>query len=255
MLELNASDERGIAVVRNKIKLFAQGAINTSNSSIAPFKLIILDEADSMTNDAQSALRRMIETYSKVTRFCFICNYVSRIIEPIASRCAKFRFKPLESTTMADRLRYICSQESIEVVGDSLITTILKFAQGDMRRAVNLLQSGHQLNGKTVTSDTILELAGIVPSNVLEELWDKIKRSSFTAVQKTVEELVAAGYPASILLQQLSSDVVQHDDLSDVKKANSIMVLAQTDHKLVEGASEYLQLLHAAASLVRIWQE
>lgn len=252
VLELNASDDRGIAVVRNKIKRFAQGAINHSNSSLAPFKLIILDEADSMTIDAQSALRRMIESYSKVTRFCLICNYVSRIIEPIASRCAKFRFKPLASTTMSSRLDYICTQEAIKA-DEKLITTILSHAQGDMRRAVNLLQSGHQLNGSNVTSSTISDISGTVPSDILDSIWENIKSSSFGALQKTVEELVAAGYAAVTLLERLTSDVIHHDEMTDEKKAKSLMIIAQTDHKLVDGASEYLQLLHVAATLLRIW--
>ena len=114
-----------------------------------------------MTSDAQSALRRMIESYSKVTRFCLICNYVSRIIEPIASRCAKFRFKPLELCSMTSRLELIAEAEGI-MVQENVISKILESAAGDMRMAINLLQSATQLNGKTnLTPEQIEELAGV----------------------------------------------------------------------------------------------
>jgi len=127
-LELNASDDRGIKVVREKVKSFAQGAISTANG-LPPFKIIVLDEADSMTGDAQSALRRMMENYSKVTRFCLICNYVSRIIEPVASRCAKFRFAPLERGSMASRVRFIASEEHVNVP-EPVLESLLECSNG-----------------------------------------------------------------------------------------------------------------------------
>lgn len=159
VLELNASDERGIGVVRKKVKTFAQGSLSM-NSKMPAFKLIILDEADSMTQDAQSALRRMIENYSKVTRFCLICNYVSRIIEPVASRCAKFRFQPLEKDAMLKRLAFVADQEHIQT-DECVFHTILDHSDGDMRKAINLLQSSYQLNGNAITPASIKDITGV----------------------------------------------------------------------------------------------
>lgn len=159
-LELNASDDRGIKVIREKVKSFAQGAVSTA-PGMPPFKVIVLDEADSMTGDAQSALRRMMENYSKVTRFCLICNYVSRIIEPVASRCAKFRFAPLEKVSMASRIKYICQEEQL-ASSDEVIASLLDCANGDMRKAVNFLQSAKQLCGdEELTKNDILAVAGV----------------------------------------------------------------------------------------------
>ena len=123
ILELNASDERGISVIREKVKIFAQGAVGGQKTSGYPcprFKIIILDEADTMTPDAQSALRRIMETYSKVTRFCLVCNYVTRIIEPLASRCAKFRFKSLPMDSMLERMRFIAQSENVVLADGAL---------------------------------------------------------------------------------------------------------------------------------------
>ncbi|VUZ50591.1 unnamed protein product [Hymenolepis diminuta] len=124
VLELNASDERGIGIIREKVKNFSKLAVSSgvesddqrsSSLSLPPYKLIILDEADSMTAPAQAALRRLMETDMKTTRFCLTCNYVTRIIGPISSRCAKFRFKPLESDVARSRLRFIADAENVDV--------------------------------------------------------------------------------------------------------------------------------------------
>ena len=165
ILELNASDERGISVVREKIKSFAQGAVGGQRAPGYPcprFKLIILDEADTMTVDAQSALRRIMEAYSRVTRFCLVCNYVTRIIEPLASRCAKFRFKPLPVDSMVQRISFIAEQEGVRL-GDGALDTILKTSGGDMRKAVTYLQSSHQLSGgQPVTTEMVVDISGQV---------------------------------------------------------------------------------------------
>ncbi|EWM27282.1 dna replication factor c subunit [Nannochloropsis gaditana] len=133
ILELNASDERGIKVVREKVKQFAQftvtGLEKTAGYPCPPFKIIILDEADTMTTEAQAALRRTMETYSKITRFCLVCNYVTRIIEPLASRCAKFRFRPLSREVMEARLRAIGAAEGASVTQE-MMDAILTVADG-----------------------------------------------------------------------------------------------------------------------------
>eukprot|EP00879_Flechtneria_rotunda_P011726 GHRR01012247.1.p1 GENE.GHRR01012247.1~~GHRR01012247.1.p1 ORF type:complete len:280 (+),score=47.21 GHRR01012247.1:488-1327(+) len=152
VMELNASDERGINVVRQKVKAFAAASVGQplAGYPCPPYKLLILDEADSMTQDAQNALRRTLEAYSKVTRFCFICNYVSRIIEPLASRCAKFRFRPLHKEVMFDRVQYICSKEDVQL-DPGAFTLLAQVAGGDLRKAVTTLQSAVRLGGSKVS--------------------------------------------------------------------------------------------------------
>lgn len=260
VLELNASDERGISVIRNKVKSFAQGTVGKNNSrfSKVPFKIIILDEADSMTMDAQSALRRMIETYTKVTRFCLVCNYVSRIIEPVASRCAKFRFKPLTLDSMLSRLEYITSCEGIRLSHPptAVLETAIRLSEGDMRKAINVLQSTRQLVGNNnqeapLTSALLLEIAGTPPTDFLSPLWKALESKNGKFLQHELEALLATGYAGLVILHQLFQDVIDHGTMTDVQKGVIGLRIAQTDKKLLDGASEYLQLMDIGCLIMR----
>lgn len=169
VLELNASDERGISIVRAKVKDFARQQLSAApNHNIMvqddsaeggvrqvryrdkypcpPFKIIVLDEADSMTQDAQSALRRTMETYSKMTRFCLVCNYVTRIIDPLASRCSKFRFKSLDQANAVARVEDIAKLEGVKLA-PGVSGVLIQVADGDLRKAITFLQSAARLVG------------------------------------------------------------------------------------------------------------
>ncbi|SPQ97439.1 AAA+ ATPase domain-containing protein [Plasmodiophora brassicae] len=255
--ELNASDERGINVIRTKVKDFAQIAIGNDKANgfpCPPYKIIILDECDSMTQDAQSALRRVMENYSKVTRFCLICNYVTRIIDPIASRCAKFRFKPLNPESITRRIRHICSTEGI-VAHDDAIDTVLSISNGDMRNAINVMQSARllHLEGDPVTVDTIREVAGFIPDEVVQSLLASTATScDVAAIEVAVQEVVANGYPAGRMIEQLLGAVENQVDLTDAMKAHICLKIADVDQGLVDGADEYLQLLSLLAFIHRV---
>lgn len=265
LLELNASDERGIAVVREKIKSFAsltvgnskQGKLkrgDTDEKKFYPnpgFKIIILDEADTVTPDAQAALRRVIEAHSKVTRFILICNYVTRIIEPLASRCAKFRFQPLPRDAMKDRLFTIGKSENCNV-DDAAIEEILSLSGGDMRKAVNALQSAHNLSAgeSVIKAENIAEMAGLPPSTLVEDLIVTLKSNSFDKMNICVNDVLAEGFSVVNILTQLFEKVLSDESISDVGKAQISIKIAEANKYLIDGADEMLQLL-AVCSLAQ----
>jgi replication factor C subunit 2/4 len=248
VLELNASDERGIGIVRGKIKTFAQISI-----SVEPrFKLIILDEADAMTADAQSALRRIMETYSGNTRFCLIGNYVSRIIEPLASRCAKFRFAPLSTISVSSQLRYIVDAEQVPM-DDEVLTSVADVSGGDMRKAVTYLHSLCLLRPVGgATPDDVLAVAGAVPRAVADDLLTaaRTRGTGVAQVMSVVEDIVLAGYPATAVLALVATAVATDPAVDDEAKARVALSLAQADDALAGGADELLQLLSVGTSLV-----
>ncbi|KAJ1632797.1 P-loop containing nucleoside triphosphate hydrolase protein [Pavlovales sp. CCMP2436] len=256
VLELNASDERGIAIVRNKIKTFAMVAVNAKTNaegqSIPPYKLIVLDEADSMTVDAQSALRRTMETYCRITRFCIICNYISRLIPPITSRCAKFHFKPLPKAATLERLTMIAAAEGI-ACSEGVLELIEEQAEGDMRKAIQMMQSLHRLAmDGTIAEQAVLDISGAVPAATVQLLLATCQQpNGFKQIQTEVDALLLQGYPAGQLVSQLSSAVVVSCTYSDNAKARVSSVLAVADKNLVDGANEYLQLLNVFATICR----
>ncbi|KAL2538503.1 Replication factor C subunit 4 [Forsythia ovata] len=253
VLELNASDDRGINVVRTKIKNFAAAAVGSGRQGgypCPPYKIIILDEADSMTEDAQNALRRTMETYSKVTRFFFICNYISRIIEPLASRCAKFRFKPLTDEVMSSRISYICREEGLNLDSKAL-STLSSISQGDLRQAITYLQGAARLFGSSISSKDLIRVSGVIPGEDVQALFSACKSGNFDLAEKEVGSIIAEGYPVSQMLSQLYDMVVEADDVSDEQKAIICKKFAEADKCLVDGAGEYLQLLGVASNTMR----
>lgn len=258
VLEMNASDERGIKVIREKVKSFAQRAVGTARHAgypSPPFKIIILDEADTMTKDAQGALRRTMEAFSNVTRFCLVCNYVSRIIEPLASRCAKYRFSPLETVAARARLDHIAAAENLNYPND-VFEKILECADGDMRRAVNLLQSCHNFYGSSanggsgrVTPDALVEISGQVPPRLVATLKSAIDRNSFQELTTAVDDTILEGYPALAVISALSDDVIKDPNLKDHQKAAIAEKIAQADKALADGADDSLQLHDVLATI------
>ncbi|CAH02547.1 replication factor C subunit 2 [Kluyveromyces lactis] len=263
VLELNASDERGISIVREKVKNFARLTVSKpSESDLAnypcpPYKIIILDEADSMTADAQSALRRTMETYSGVTRFCLICNYVTRIIDPLASRCSKFRFKALDSSNALSRLQFIANEESLKYE-DGVLERILDISQGDLRKAITLLQSAAKIvlqndDANTITLKHANELSGTIHEEILQDLINVIKGKDLNKIIDKVQEFVNQGWSAASALTQLHEYYIKNESYDTEFKNKVSWLLFDSDSKLTNGASEHLQMLNLAMKVSQLY--
>jgi len=234
-IELNASDERGIDVVRSRIKDFARTApIGMS------FKIIFLDEADALTQAAQAALRRTMERYSHTCRFILSCNYSSRIIDPIQSRCAVFRFRPLRDEDVDEYLRRIIESEGLKVEEEA-IKAILYVAQGDMRRAVNTLQVGAAVD-ETITADAIYAVTAAARPEEISRILEESIKGNFTTARGILDKLlIDDGLSGVDILRQMHREVFKLN-IPDDMKIEMLFHLGEVDFRLVEGGTERIQL-------------
>jgi replication factor C small subunit len=245
-LELNASDERGIDVIRMKVKDFAR----TKPLGNFPFKIIMLDEADSLTRDAQQALRRTMENYSRTCRFVLSCNYSTKIIDPIQSRCAIFRFKPIKKSELDKYLKKIAKNEKL-LVEDDAFDAIHKITEGDCRSSVNLLQTTSTIHD-TVDLNAVYEAANYAqPKQLINVLLSCREGNFLNARNELMKIMLEQGLSALDVLKQLSQRVFDVK-LDEQKKMEILRQIGETEFRVVEGSDEFVQLQSLLASITLI---
>jgi len=242
-MELNASDERGIDVVRTTVKEFARMA---SLSSV-PFKILVLDEADNMTSDAQSALRRTMEKYTDTCRFVLCCNYSGRIIEPIQSRCALFRFTPLPDEKILENLHRIAKNEGLKFTETGL-KSIVEVAEGDLRKSINTLQAASSMS-KGITEESVYQVVGRAkPTDVHEMLNHALKGDFIKAREELRHLLVKYGLSGSEIVRQIHSEIFRLA-IPEKKRIDLVEAVGEIDFRLVQGGDEEVQLSALLAKL------
>jgi len=243
VLELNASDERGIDMVREKVKKFSKW----SGFADIPFKIIILDEADEMTSAAQTALRRTIEDASKICRFILIANNVSKIIEPIQSRCAAFKFTTVSEEDVITRLEEIAKKEKVKTDKKGL-KEIYEYTEGDLRHSINLMQATASLGG--ITEENVKASAGLTKTSDVDEVLKIALSGKVTeAREKMIELIKVYGMSESDFLKYINSAVFKskHTNLSDI-----LQVIAKYDYRILVGANSEIQLSAMLAELAKV---
>ena len=243
LLELNASDERGIGMVREKVKKFSGFA----GLSDVPFKIIILDEADEMTSDAQTALRRIIEDTAKICRFILIANNVSKIIDPIQSRCATFKFTTVSEEDIITRLEVISKKEKIKSNKKGL-KAIYDNSQGDLRHAINLMQATASLG--EISEENVKASAGLTKTTDVDEvLTIALSGDVIKAREKMIELIKVYGMSVSDFLKYFNSAVFKskQEKLSDI-----LEIIAKYDYRVLIGANSEIQLSAMLAELAKI---
>jgi len=242
-MELNASDARGIDVIRTTVKEFARIA----TISGFPFKILVLDEADNMTGDAQHALRRTMERFTETCRFILCCNYSGKIIEPIQSRCALFRFTPLKEDDVVGYLKEIAQKENVKLLQDGL-QAMVKISEGDLRKAVNTLQAAASL-GKSVDEKSVYLVAGQAKPEDVKEMLDLAFGGDFVEARNRLRAmLVEYGLSGVEIIRQVHSELFNMK-MPEKKKVNIADVVGEVDYRIAQGADEEVQL---SAMLARL---
>lgn len=244
LMELNASDERGINVVRETVKTFAR--VRTLGE--IPFKILILDEADNMTADAQQALRRTMERFTETCRFILIANYSGKIIEPIQSRCAPFRFTYLNREDHDRCLRAIAEKEDVTLLDDGL-EALYDVTQGDLRRAINTLQASASI-GETINSELVYSVLGRASSKDILAMITTALKGDFVGARKMLRDLMLHhGMPATDIIRQIHIELFK-SNLPERWKIKLAETIGEIDFRLVQGANSEVQLSALLARFV-----
>jgi len=234
--ELNASDERGIDVVRGKIKEFARTAPLGEDG----FKIIFLDEADALTGAAQAALRRTMERYARTCRFIMSCNFSSKIIDPIQSRCAVFRFKPIKAEDLEKYLKFVASKEGLKITSEGY-QAITYLAQGDLRRAINGLQMAAAAK-KEITPDVVYQAVAAARPDEVKEALELALDGNYSGARERLDTLqITYGLAGEDVIRQMHRSV-RDLEISDIVKVQMIEKLAEADFRLSEGANSRIQI-------------
>lgn len=237
LLEMNASDERGLQSVRTKVKEFARMAPDKS----VPFKLIFLDEADALTPDAQGALRRIMEQYAGTCRFILSCNYSSKIIEPIQSRCAVFRFRPLAEDQILEMVQEVAEAEGLSLEDDGA-AAVVHVAIGDLRRAITALQVAASLSSK-ITRDLVYETTATAPPEELHAYLRSCQEDGFQPARRKMYAIIDRfGLAGTDIVNQLHRSLGEVQFMTEREKLSVTEAMAEADFRLVEGGGESLQL-------------
>ena len=246
VLELNASDQRGIDVVRNKIKIFAQKKVTLPPGC---HKLVLLDEADSMTSGAQQAMRRTMELYSRTTRFALACNISSKIIEPIQSRCAILRFSRLSEKQLLERLLYVCRAEALEYTNEGLEALIFT-SEGDMRTALKNLQATNAGFG-SITDANVYKVCDMPHPTIVKQVVGACAKSDVEGACKAMAELYGTGYSAFDVIGTVFK-VTKTFDMNEDMKMEFFREIGITHMRIADGVGSLLQLQGLCARMCEI---